>query len=120
MAGVADQVGVGQIDREQQVVFLHGRAEEQGPASFQAEQQAGKETSAFMIDAFLTETDGLDVAKMVEDGKGIAVLEDQAFFVRRGRRGEDVVRALGPGQAGFDLTIPGPWSRAPRQPQYRS
>ena len=35
----------------------------------------------------------LDIAEVIEDSKGLAVLEDQAMLVRRWRRGDDVVGA---------------------------
>lgn len=47
-----------------------------------------------MIDAFLAESDGKDVAELTEDGERISVFENPGLLIRPWRGGEDVVRVL--------------------------
>jgi hypothetical protein len=91
-AAVAKEVRVGQGHGEQVVLVADRRGQEEGAGPFQFQHQAGQVAGALVVESFLAQAAGLDVAVVVEDGEGVAVLEDARAVVRRAGGGEDVVR----------------------------
>ncbi len=81
------EVGVGQIDGEEIVLLLHGRAEQQRAAPADPQLQPGEKPRVVEVDPLLAETDRLHVAVAIEHREHPAVLEHARPVVgaRRGR-----------------------------------
>ena len=96
-AAAARPVGVrvGEIDAEQGIVVLDGRAEEERPAAVQRELVARQEPGVFVEDALGCPLAGEDVAVVVEHGEGIAVLEGAGAPLQQRRGGRNVELHLG-------------------------
>ena len=89
-AAIGRHVGIGQIDREERVVLLHRRAQQQRALRSDRQLEAGQEARPFVVEALGARQDGVDVAVPVEHGEGFALFEHLHPVVgERGRR-EDV------------------------------
>ena len=101
------EVGVGEIDGEQIVVFLDRRAQEQGAPAADAHLEAREEARAVMVEPLLAQTHRLHVAEPIEDRERLAVLEHTCAVIRARRRREDVKTVLVLEELVFHPIMPG-------------
>ena len=80
LAGLIN-IGIGQIYDEKQIVFFDRRIEKKRPSVAQFKNELRKESGSFMIEAFLTQTDGLNISVPVKNREGLAVFQDSIDFV---------------------------------------
>ena len=85
-----DQVGIGEIRDEERVVRLDRRAQQQGPRALDAQLDLRQEARSVVEQAVRAQTERAHVAKTIEDGEGVAVLEDARTVGIHGRTGENV------------------------------
>jgi hypothetical protein len=90
------EVGVGQVEGESRVVAPGRRSQQQRAVSRQAQLQAGQMARAPVIDPLLAQALRTDVAVPIEDGEGLAMLEDLVVGIGQLRSSLDVI-------AGIDL-----------------
>jgi len=87
-------VGIGEVHGEEDVVVPDRGAEQKGAHAGQPELQPGEESGPVVVEPLLPQAQGDDVARVVEDGEGVPVLEHSGPLVRpRGGR-QDVVLVL--------------------------
>ena len=86
-------VGVREIDGEQRVVALDGRAQQQRAGVAQAQLEARQKTRSGVVEALLALPDRVDVAVAIEHREGVAVLEDARAIVDP-RGGREHVEAV--------------------------
>ena len=73
---VVHQVGIHQIDAQQNVVFANGRAQEQRSFAAEPDAQSGQETSSLVIQSLgAGDAERSDVAVPIEYAKSVAVFE---------------------------------------------
>ena len=89
---IPEQVGVGQRHGQLVVPVSDGRTQEERPAPFEFQHQAGQEPRTLVIKALLAQAAGLDVAIVVKDGERVPVLEHAGPFIGDAGSGQDVVR----------------------------
>ena len=90
---IAQQVRIGERHRQLVVLIPNGRTEEERPAPFEIQDQAGEIARALVIQPFLPQSTRLDIAVVVEDRKGVAVLEHAGALVGQARGSQDVIQA---------------------------
>ena len=90
---VAPQVRVGEGHGELVVLVPDIRAEEERPAPFQLQEQAGEIARPLVVQTFLAQSARLDIAVVVEDREGVAVLEHAGPLISQAGGGQDVIRA---------------------------
>ena len=69
------KVGIGQVDRQQAVIVLHGRAEQQGPAAVEQDLQVREIARILVEQPFRTALATEDVAVVIEHTEHVAMLE---------------------------------------------
>jgi hypothetical protein len=75
------EIRVRQIDREDDVVRINAGTEQQWLVPTQPKLEPGQITCAVVIQAMFLNAERADVAKSVEDAKGIAVFENTRHLV---------------------------------------
>ena len=103
---VVEEVRVGEGDGELVVLVPDRRTQEKRSAPLQLQQQAGEVAGIFVVQSFLAEPAGLDVAVVVEHGKRVPMLEHPGALVRQAGSGQDVVRTAVP--EGLRCSLSGP------------
>ncbi len=83
-------VRVRQIYREERVVLLHCRTQEQRPLPPDREFESGQEARPFMVEALGTGQHVVDIAVAIEHTERLALLQNLDAVVGHRRRGEDV------------------------------
>src|SRR5450631_190895 len=84
------EVGVRQIDSEEIVLLLHGRAEQQRAAPTDPQLQAGEKPGVVEVDALLAEPHRQHVTMAIEDGEHPAMLEHARPVIGSRRRRLDI------------------------------
>src|SRR5688572_5607314 len=79
-------IRISEIDREEKIICLNGRAEEKRREVPETEHQARKKPSTLMVNTLLAQTGLFDVAAVVEHPETLAVFQNPGLFgCRRGR-----------------------------------
>ena len=99
------EVRIGQIASQGGVVVAQGGAEQNRPRAIESYDQKGKMASVTMIKALSGALAGRSVAVAIENGEGIAMLQDQRAQVLDRRRGADRERLIG-SRGADDFPIP--------------
>src|SRR6478752_2618208 len=87
---IGSQIRIGEVDREERVIFLDRHTEEKRPVCSERELKLRKKTRALMIEPLRSWHDLVDITVAIEDGECLAVLQHfHAVFSQRRRR-EDV------------------------------
>src|SRR5260370_26804532 len=87
-------IEVADIDGKHHVVLADGGTEQHRASSIEIEDQPREKAGVAVIEALLAQTDGLDIPITVENGEGLAVLEDAGAVVRQRGFSEDVILIL--------------------------
>jgi hypothetical protein len=87
---IGGEVRVGEVDREECVILLHGGTEEKGPVCSERELKLGKKTRAIMIEALRARNDLVDVTVAIEDGERLSMFQHFNAVLGQRRRREDV------------------------------
>jgi hypothetical protein len=75
-------VGVREVDREEDVVLRDRRAEKKWPFVSEPQSGAGNVPCALVVDAVLTSSETTDIAVGIEDREGLPLLEHATPRVR--------------------------------------
>ena len=93
--GISERnVGIRQVGAKQSVVFLDARAQQQRPAAVEPQPEARQVPGVFVIQPLLSGAERANVARVVEDRKGVVVFEDRGPLGRFRSGREDIELVL--------------------------
>ena len=114
-------VGIGEIDGQQRVVLARIGAEQQRPIAIEVKLQLRQMARVVVVEPVRAAAVSCDIAKMVEDGEGVTVLQDPGARLAKGTGRFDA--ELGFAFAGLDrryghdaAPVPTSLSRGPGSP----
>ena len=88
-----EQVGVGQMGDQPVVFLVNGGAEKERPLALELEDRTGQEARALVKEPLFAQPAGHRVAVAVEDGEGLAVLEDAGLCLGQAGGRQQVIRS---------------------------
>ena len=91
---ITAEIGIGQRDRQLVVVVPDSRAQEERPAAVQVKDQAGEKPRPVMVDALFAGVAGYNIAVLIKQGEGVAMLQHSYALISEARVRKDVVRIL--------------------------